>query len=130
MEMQVNKQLCAGCGACISVCPMDAIHMLDGVAVLDTEKCSQCQACADVCPQGAITAVGVPAVTANPALFQPKPETKVVVAEPVSVIEKPWLAAALHLPDRKFFPGLRKRWFPRWSGGFRAHNLPRSLIPD
>ncbi len=42
-----------GCGACITVCPYDAIVMEDGVARIG-EYCQLCQACLSSCPEGAI----------------------------------------------------------------------------
>jgi ferredoxin len=45
--------LCAACGACIDVCFADAIHLLDGQAVVD-DACRGCGRCVEVCPQGAI----------------------------------------------------------------------------
>ena len=51
----VNKNKCTGCGACVNVCPVGAISMKDGKAVIDQEKCIKCGKCLDVCPQGAIS---------------------------------------------------------------------------
>ena len=46
---------CIGCGACVSVCPFDAICINDnGVAEVDETKCQGCGACASECPQGII----------------------------------------------------------------------------
>ena len=50
----VNADLCTGCGACIDVCPMEAIIMEDGIAKIDEEKCSNCRVCEDECPVEAI----------------------------------------------------------------------------
>jgi ferredoxin len=47
------SNLCAACGACLDVCFADAIHLLDGQAVVD-EACRGCGRCVEVCPQGAI----------------------------------------------------------------------------
>ncbi|MEM3518996.1 MAG: 4Fe-4S binding protein [Candidatus Hadarchaeales archaeon] len=51
--MKVNGQLCLRCGACVSVCPVDAIEATDG-SVWATEKCTECGLCARICPVGAI----------------------------------------------------------------------------
>ena len=45
---------CFGFGSCAEACKFDAIHVVDGVAVVDKEKCTNCGACARVCPMGAI----------------------------------------------------------------------------
>ena len=52
---QVNKDLCVGCGACISYCPFDAISLLNGKAVIDEDTCRGCMKCARACPKGAIS---------------------------------------------------------------------------
>ena len=45
--------LCTACGVCTDVCFADAIHLLDGQAVVD-DACRGCGRCVEVCPQGAI----------------------------------------------------------------------------
>ena len=42
---------CLGLGSCEKACPFDAIHVIDGVAVVDEEKCKACSKCVDVCPR-------------------------------------------------------------------------------
>ena len=42
---------CLGFGSCEKVCPFDAIHVKDGVAVVDAEKCKACGKCVDICPR-------------------------------------------------------------------------------
>ncbi len=42
---------CLGFGSCEKVCPFDAIHVKNGVAVVDEEKCKACEKCVDVCPR-------------------------------------------------------------------------------
>lgn len=48
---------CIGLGDCTKVCKFDAIHIVDGVAVVDKEKCVACGACAAVCPRHLIDLV-------------------------------------------------------------------------
>ncbi len=46
---------CIGCGACVSVCPAEAIALNDnGVAEVDESLCMGCGACVEACPQGII----------------------------------------------------------------------------
>ena len=42
---------CLGFGTCEKVCPFDAIHVVNGVAVVDAEKCKACGKCVDACPR-------------------------------------------------------------------------------
>ncbi|NIQ37340.1 MAG: 4Fe-4S dicluster domain-containing protein [Proteobacteria bacterium] len=54
-KLIIDKEACTGCGACIEVCPYDALSLEDDVAVVN-EKCTFCGACVeDVCPVDAIT---------------------------------------------------------------------------
>ena len=48
---------CIGLGSCVSVCKFDAIHIIDGVAVVDEDKCTSCGACVQKCVQGIIRIV-------------------------------------------------------------------------
>jgi NAD-dependent dihydropyrimidine dehydrogenase PreA subunit len=108
MEMQVNAGQCTGCGLCVEECPTGAIHLSDGLAILDQATCTQCQACVDVCPVGAITVTVVerPVVVTEPAAVQPMREWEVTVAEPVSSSPKPWFSAALAFAGREILPRL------------------------
>lgn len=42
---------CLGYGSCVKVCPFDAIHVENGVAVVDKENCKACGKCVEVCPK-------------------------------------------------------------------------------
>lgn len=48
---------CMGYGACVEACKFDAIHLVNGIALVDEEKCTACQACVKTCPQHIITLV-------------------------------------------------------------------------
>ena len=45
---------CVGCGDCVDICPVDAIHMEDDRSVLDREKCIGCASCVAACPNRAL----------------------------------------------------------------------------
>jgi NAD-dependent dihydropyrimidine dehydrogenase PreA subunit len=61
MMMQVNQELCAGCGLCMETCSIGAIHLEDHRAVIDNKLCIRCEACVDACPNGAISVISEPA---------------------------------------------------------------------
>ncbi len=48
---------CIGYGSCTNVCEYDAIHIKDGVAVVDVMKCRGCLMCVKECPKNLIEAV-------------------------------------------------------------------------
>ncbi len=52
---KINLDSCIGCGRCIDTCPMDAISLVDGKAVIDLDKCANCHACESACPNDAIS---------------------------------------------------------------------------
>ena len=45
---------CLGFGDCVKACEFDAIHIVDGAAVVDREKCTACGKCLQACPNGLI----------------------------------------------------------------------------
>ena len=45
---------CLGYGTCVAACPFDAIHLEDGVAVVDKEQCKACGKCIAACPKNLI----------------------------------------------------------------------------
>ncbi len=47
-------QSCIGCSKCISVCPFEAISIVNKKAVIDLTKCSLCGACVNACPVNCI----------------------------------------------------------------------------
>ncbi len=42
---------CLGEGSCVKACPFDAIHIVNGVAVVDKEACKACGKCIAACPK-------------------------------------------------------------------------------
>ena len=58
LYLQKTRRQCTGCGACVNICPVDAIDYIedcpsDGslVAKIRTDKCIGCNKCRDICPQ-------------------------------------------------------------------------------
>ncbi len=48
---------CYGLGTCVTVCPNNAISLVDGVAVVNEDKCISCGQCVAICPQHIITMI-------------------------------------------------------------------------
>ena len=48
---------CLGFGDCVNVCEYDAIHIVNGVAVVNPEKCTACTMCVKECPKNLIRLV-------------------------------------------------------------------------
>ncbi len=48
---------CLGYGSCVTVCEFDAIHVENGVAVVDKDKCVACGKCVSQCPKHLIELV-------------------------------------------------------------------------
>lgn len=48
---------CLGEGSCVKSCPFDAIHVVDGVAVVDKDACKACGKCIEACPRHLIELV-------------------------------------------------------------------------
>jgi Fe-S-cluster-containing hydrogenase component 2 len=58
--IEVDSEKCVSCGACVTLCPVEAITMdEDASVVFNKEKCigSTCSACVDACPSRAIKSV-------------------------------------------------------------------------
>ena len=54
-RIDVDPEACIHCGACYSLCPVDAISFrTDRKVVFDIEKCVACGLCVDTCPTRAI----------------------------------------------------------------------------
>jgi NAD-dependent dihydropyrimidine dehydrogenase PreA subunit len=50
---ETDKEACTGCGACVDICPVAAVKMIDETVVVDTGWCIGCGVCGTVCPTGA-----------------------------------------------------------------------------
>ena len=55
----VDPKKCTGCGDCIVICPVNALRLKQGLAVLvDADSCcsTSCRICELICPHNAIKA--------------------------------------------------------------------------
>lgn len=41
---------CDQCGECAEACPVEAIHLENGVYILHEDECTSCMTCVEVCP--------------------------------------------------------------------------------
>jgi ferredoxin len=56
--IDIDNEKCIHCGACFSLCPVDAIKIEDDHSIIFEEKlCVRCGACLDACPMTAISLV-------------------------------------------------------------------------
>ena len=51
------KYGCLGFGTCVKACPFDAIHVEDGIAIVNDDKCKACGKCIAACPRNLIELV-------------------------------------------------------------------------
>ncbi len=49
-----DKEACTGCGACVEICPVEALRLEEDVPVVDEAWCIGCGVCATVCPTDAV----------------------------------------------------------------------------
>ena len=54
IKATVDQEKCTGCGQCVDVCPIEAIELDNGMAVI-SDECIECGACVDTCPTEAIS---------------------------------------------------------------------------
>jgi Na+-translocating ferredoxin:NAD+ oxidoreductase subunit B len=50
----VDADSCSGCGACVDICPMEALEVVDDISVVDLDRCIGCGVCVPACPADAI----------------------------------------------------------------------------
>ena len=53
-RIEIDRDLCTGCGACVAVCPTETISVVEGKAAVSEEESIFCGHCEAVCPQEAI----------------------------------------------------------------------------
>ncbi len=53
-----SNEKCTACGICERTCPVDAITIADGRALMDRDTCIQCLCCHEMCPENAIDVQG------------------------------------------------------------------------
>ena len=46
----VDDDRCFGCAACIALCPVNVLSLVDRLAVVDEAGCTHCELCIPSCP--------------------------------------------------------------------------------
>jgi NAD-dependent dihydropyrimidine dehydrogenase PreA subunit len=49
-----DKDACTGCGACVEICPVEALRLEGDLPIVDEAWCIGCGVCATVCPADAV----------------------------------------------------------------------------
>ena len=56
--LEIDRELCIGCEACVEACAFDAIHMDEQELAVANDNCTACGACIDECPVEALRLPG------------------------------------------------------------------------
>jgi len=51
---RIKLEKCVGCGSCIKMCPVNAIELIKGKAIVIDPLCIGCLLCVRICQNGAI----------------------------------------------------------------------------
>jgi nitroreductase/NAD-dependent dihydropyrimidine dehydrogenase PreA subunit len=73
-RIEINRELCNGCGLCITVCPTGTISLVDGIASVTGGESISCGHCEAVCPQAAIRVIAIDEEMSNYKTFSAEKE--------------------------------------------------------
>lgn len=54
---EVDEDKCFGCGACIALCPVNVLDLVDRMIIVDEDNCTHCELCIPSCPVSALDIV-------------------------------------------------------------------------
>lgn len=54
MSVFIDNDKCEGCGICVTACPLHAISIINGKAIINQKRCTECLYCMSECPNDAI----------------------------------------------------------------------------
>jgi Fe-S-cluster-containing hydrogenase component 2 len=54
-QIIINDHLCLGCGACVAICPSQALLLVNTHLTFDAAACAGCKNCLITCPTHALT---------------------------------------------------------------------------
>ena len=129
--LTIQNQKCTGCGACMNVCPVGAIQLINGLASIDQDKCQQCEACLAVCPENAIvTILDLEQVSAIPGHISVLGQTGDVqyAAPKVSIL--PWVGTALAFVVREVLPRVAVSLLDAWDRRTRQSTALSGRMPS
>ena len=69
--LEIDRELCIGCEACVEACAFDAIHLDEQELAVANDNCTACGACIDECPVEALRLPGAE----TPAVVTPDLES-------------------------------------------------------
>ena len=52
---QVDDDRCFGCAACIALCPVNALDLVNQLAIVEEPICTHCNLCIPACPVFALS---------------------------------------------------------------------------
>lgn len=56
-RVRVDYRRCHFCGACVAICPPEAIFLWNSALIIRIDKCTSCEKCLVVCPVNALAMV-------------------------------------------------------------------------
>lgn len=58
--IQINYDKCDLCGACVGVCPFDALELSEVRLSVINQNCTECNFCVEICPFEVLNNDGIP----------------------------------------------------------------------
>jgi len=58
-RIEIDRDLCSGCGSCAAVCPTGTISLMEGKAAVSGGESISCGHCEAICPEGAIRVLAI-----------------------------------------------------------------------
>jgi len=71
-RIEIDRDLCNGCGLCVTVCPTGTISLIEGKATASGGESISCGHCEAVCPQGAVRVAAIDEEMSHYMTFRPE----------------------------------------------------------
>ena len=123
----VNEALCTGCGECVDVCPSGAIHLMNGVAQIESRLCQECLVCLSACRSGAILVQEPNEAKKSITVRPPAP-----VSKPVSSGSKVWpmIGAVFAFVGQEIAPRAIRALLDAWDRRQARSDIVSSPVVD